>query len=861
MKQVFVSLMLMMSALGAMAIDHPGITHRSSDASRFTLINNNTPNAILIDADEDAGIRLAANNLQQDFFCVCGNRPDVVTTAPSADRMIIVGSLNSQYIKQIAKRKLIDLKELKGKTEKYIMTTVANPLGNGGEALVIAGSDKRGTIYGIYELSEQIGVSPWYWWADAPIAKASDLSIERGKYTAGEPAVRYRGIFLNDEAPCLTTWVKNTFGTGYGGHEFYAKVFELLLRLRANYMWPAMWSWSFYADDPENSKTADMMGIMMGTSHHEPMARNHQEWARHRKEYGVWDYATNKDVIDRFFREGMERSKDNEDIITIGMRGDGDTAMGGKEGHDDEYVSEDEKNMALLHKVIDNQRRIIAEVTGQKAEKRQQVWALYKEVQHYYDLGFRVPEDVIMLLSDDNWGDARWLPSPEERKHKGGWGMYYHVDYVGAPRNSKWMNVTPTQNLWEQMTLTYEYGVDKLWVLNVGDLKPMEYPITLFLNMAWNPTQYDQNTLTNHTQKYFKQLLGVNDEMATEAARLYTLSSKYNGRVTAEMLNKDTYNVNNGEWRNVVGDFKSLETDALRLFADLPMESHDAYRQLVLFPIQAMCNVYEMYYAQAMNHKLYNEGNAEANLWADRCEAAFKRDSVLCADYNKKIAGGKWDGMMIQKHIGYTSWNDNFPADVCPKLLRFDAAAEDMQGGYTFAAQEGRVIIEAPHYYSLTAPKTSAQWTLIDDMGRTKGAMTLRPYTEETTGAAVNYRFNLPKGVSKVKVHVITKSTLPFRNPKGHTYGVSLDNKSPQTVNFNGNLNENPENVYSIYYPTVSSRIVEKVVELDVTDADAPYHILSLLPYDPAILFEKIVIDWGGYDPSFLFMDESPCKR
>ena len=861
MKQVFVSFMLMMSALGAMAIDHPGITHRSSDASRFTLINNNTPNAILIDADEDAGIRLAANNLQQDFFCVCGNRPDVVTTAPSADRMIIVGSLNSRYIKQIAKRKLIDLKELKGKTEKYIMTIVANPLGNGGEALVIAGSDKRGTIYGIYELSEQIGVSPWYWWADAPIAKASDLSIERGKYTAGEPAVRYRGIFLNDEAPCLTTWVKNTFGTGYGGHEFYAKVFELLLRLRANYMWPAMWSWSFYADDPENSKTADMMGIMMGTSHHEPMARNHQEWARHRKEYGVWDYATNKDVIDRFFREGMERSKDNEDIITIGMRSDGDTAMGGKEGHDDEYVSEDEKNMALLHKIIDNQRRIIAEVTGQKAEKRQQVWALYKEVQHYYDLGFRVPEDVIMLLSDDNWGDARWLPSPEERKHKGGWGMYYHVDYVGAPRNSKWMNVTPTQNLWEQMTLTYEYGVDKLWVLNVGDLKPMEYPITLFLNMAWNPTQYDQNTLTNHTQKYFKQLLGVNDEMATEAARLYTLSSKYNGRVTAEMLNKDTYNVNNGEWRNVVGDFKSLETDALRLFADLPVESHDAYRQLVLFPIQAMCNVYEMYYAQAMNHKLYNEGNAEANLWADRCEAAFKRDSVLCADYNKKIAGGKWDGMMIQKHIGYTSWNDNFPADVCPKLLRFDAAAEDMQGGYTFAAQEGRVVIEAPHYYSLTAPKTSAQWTLIDDMGRTKGAMTLRPYTEETNGAAVNYRFNLPKGVSKVKVHVITKSTLPFRNPKGHTYGVSLDNKSPQTVNFNGNLNENPENVYSIYYPTVSSRIVEKVVELDVTDADAPYHILSLLPYDPAILFEKIVIDWGGYDPSFLFMDESPCKR
>ena len=236
------------------------------------------------------------------------------------------------------------------------------------EALVIAGSDKRGTIYGIYELSEQIGVSPWYDWADVPVEKKTDLSIVRGNYTAGEPAVRYRGIFLNDEAPCLTGWVKHTYDTNYGDHRFYSRVFELILRLRGNFLWPAMWNWSFYADDPENSKIANKMGVIMGTSHHEPMARNHQEWARNRKEYGVWDYTTNQKVIDQFFREGIERSVDTEDLITIGMRGDGDAPMGGKEGEDHKHIARDKENIRLLEKIFKNQRQIIKEVTGENPE-------------------------------------------------------------------------------------------------------------------------------------------------------------------------------------------------------------------------------------------------------------------------------------------------------------------------------------------------------------------------------------------------------------------------------------------------------------------------------------------------------------
>ena len=378
--------------------------------------------AIWCSDDDHKGVLMAVENLQADFEKVVGVKPGKVTAAAAGVKIIVGSADRSPLIKQLIKAKKLDKKQLEGAREKYIITTLHAPLeGIEGDVLLIAGSDKRGTIYGIYELSRQMGVSPWYWWADVPVPTREAVCVRPGVYTDGEPAVTYRGIFLNDEAPCLTGWVKHAFGTNYGGHEFYGKVFELILRLRGNFLWPAMWSWAFYADDPENGKLADEMGVIIGTSHHEPMARNHQEWARKRKEYGAWNYSTNKEVIDQFFREGIERMKGTEDVVTIGMRGDGDEAM-----------SED-TNVKLLEDIVDNQRRIIKEVTGRPAKETPQVWALYKEVLDYYDKGMRVPDDVIMLLCDDNWGNVRRLPNAEERKHPGGFGMYYHVDYVGAP--------------------------------------------------------------------------------------------------------------------------------------------------------------------------------------------------------------------------------------------------------------------------------------------------------------------------------------------------------------------------------------------------------------------------------------------
>lgn len=827
-KQTFLASAALLSTISMSAADR-FVDFKQGDL----LLNANNRVEIYMDTNDCKGVSYAAHALLKDIKSVSGATATLTSDAgfqKKADTTrpaILVGTIgHSAAIDQLVKQKRINGNLLKGKREKFIITLIDGQL-------VIAGSDRRGTIYGIYELSQQMGVSPWYDWADVPVEHHDSIFVNKGIYTDGEPAVRYRGIFLNDEAPCLTSWVKNTYGTGYGDHRFYQRVFELVLRLRGNMMWPAMWGWAFYADDPENEKTADEMGVVMSTSHHEPMARNHQEYARNRKGWGPWNYQKNKANLQKFFREGIERMKGTEQIVTIGMRGDGDEAMSA------------EADTKLMTNIINDQRKIIADVTGRKASETPQVWALYKEVLDYYDKGMKVPDDVTLLLCDDNWGNVRRVPNAKERKHKGGWGLYYHVDYVGAPRNSKMINVTPVQNPWEQLTLAYENGIDRLWILNVGDLKPMEYPISQFMDMAWNPRKYDVNNITRHTRDWCAQQFG--ESQADEAARILNLICKYNGRCTPEMLDKNTYSLENGEWQEVVNQYLQLEADALRQYNCLPASYHDAYRQIILFPIEMMSNLHQMYFAQAQNHALYKQGNPKANVWADECERRFKRDSLICDYYNHKMAGGKWNGMMTQKHIGYKSWNDDFEKDTCPELFRVTS-----KDGVIISANNGVVEIEAP-YYSSKMDAAEAKWTEIPFMGKSVSAMTLMPYTKSVKGASITYKFKMQvsktsdgkafNGKQKIRIHVITKSTLDYLNKGGLTYGISLDGASPVEVNFNKDLNEKPENIYNIYYPTIATRIVDKVIELELPASSDGIHTLTLTPNDPAIVFEKIVID------------------
>lgn len=485
------------------------------------------------------------------------------------------------------------------------------------------------------------------------------------------------------------------------------------------------------------------------------------------------------------------------------------------------------------------------------------MWALYSEVLEYYDQGMQIPDDVMILLCDDNWGDVRRLPEPGAKRHPGGYGMYYHVDLHGAPRAYQWLNMTQIQHMWEQLYLTYTYGVDKMWILNVGDLKPNEFPTDFFLKMAWNPNAFDAGNLMDYTREFCRQQFG--DEHADEAARILNLHCKYCARVTAEMLDHETYNLQSGEFKAVTDEFLALEAHAVRQFTLLPENMHDVYKELILFPVQAMANLYEMYYAVAMNRQLAMENDLRANAWADRAEYCFRRDAELCDDYNHNIAGGKWKHMMDQTHIGYTSWDEPKGGNIMPKVIRVDASLDKAikMGGYEYEENNGVVVMEAERF-ARSVQKSGTQWTVIPDMGRTLSGLSLMPYTESVSGASLIYQMRLKSDLSGVCVRLILDSTLPFIKG-GHSYAISLDDGVEQIVNYNSDLTW--ANCYSKMYPAGAARIIESKVTFPDVTLKAGVHTLTIRPLSPAIVLHKIIVDCGGGMSGRLNLMESPRTR
>lgn len=659
-----VLLLALLATPRARALGEPKYVSFTPVPGSFPLAANGKAATIFVDPQEYAGVTRAARDLEADLQRVTSLTPAVVDEArrPSGD-VVLVGTIGkSPLIDGLIRRHKIDVAEIRGKWECTLVQVVEHPMPGVARALVIAGSDKRGTIYGIYDVSEQIGVSPWYWWADVPVHHRDALYIHAGRYVHGEPAVKYRGIFLNDEAPALTGWAHEKFG-GLN-HQFYTKVFELLLRLRANYLWPAMWGNAFNEDDPENPKLANEYGIVMGTSHHEPMLRAQQEWKRHGT--GPWDYSTNGEELRRFWTEGIERNANYESTITIGMRGDGDMPM--TEG----------QNISLLEKIVADQRKIIADHLTPTLASDPQVWALYKEVQAYYEKGMRVPDDVTLLWCDDNWGNIRRLPTPDERKRAGGAGIYYHFDYVGDPRNYKWINTNPIPKVWEQMNLALHYGATKIWVVNVGDLKPMEFPIEFFLDFARDPQRWGKGDLREFTQVWAAREFGP--EHAEEIADLVSTELKYQGRRKPELLEPDTYSLTNYEEADrVEQEWKELLAKAEALQKQIPADEQDAYFELVLHPIKAPAIVNEMYIAAGRNHLYAREGRADANDYADQVRALFQADAELTYQYNHVLANGKWNHMMDQTHLGYWYWQQP-PVNAMPPVTEVQPLEQPEMG-------------------------------------------------------------------------------------------------------------------------------------------------------------------------------------
>ncbi|QIK78038.1 hypothetical protein G7077_03040 [Sphingomonas piscis] len=818
-------------------------------AGSFVLVRDGVPAPVFVDGQADTAVRRVADELAGDLQRVSGRAPLRLASVEQAkDQVVIIGTLGqSPTLDSLIAAGKLKTDDLKGLWEAYRQIVVEQPFPGIARALVIVGADRRGAVFGAYDLSEKMGVSPWHWFADVPVKTRINLWLTAGE-RRDEPKVRYRGIFINDEDPAFSGWAKKQFG-GVNA-KAYARVFELILRLKGNYLWPAMWGKSIALDDPASLPLADDMGIVLGTSHHEPMTRAQAEWHRGVKADGTggaWNYTTNAENLRKFWRGGIERmmskgdGKGYENLVTVGMRGDGDEPM--SEGTATE----------LLETIVADQRKIIADVTGKPASETPQVWALYKEVQDYYDKGMKVPDDVTLLFADDNWGQIRRLPDPArpDLRRRGGYGVYYHFDYVGGPRNYKWLNTNQIGKVWQQMDLAYRRDARNLWVVNVGDIKPMEYPLSFFMKMAWNPEAMTVGNLRAFPRQWAAQTFG--DAHADEIARLVTEYSEYAARRKPELLDQNSYPLGEatgewlggGEFGRIVADWQTLAKRSEAVRATLPADQQSAYFQLVHFPIVAVGNLYEMYYGAAWNKLLAARNDARANHFADVVERTFARDSALTAEYHA-INGGKWDRMMSQVHMSYVIWNDP-TKQTMPSITRVAADTPEHRRGVQpeFRAIAPRDIrFDAVKFDRATAAN-GVGWKAVPDLGLGDGALVATPQGSAASrpgeGPNAQYDFNWPTN-RPLMVSLRLLPTLNTINSDPLRVGVSVDDGPVQTLSYaltatGGAQNTPGEKAWA-------EAVINNSLTLEARypDLKAGKHVLKIWRLDDNVVVDEIAL-------------------
>jgi len=814
----------------------------SAENYRFCIAKDGKAAAIVVDEQDWKGVIRAANDLSDDVRKVTGTKAPLLSPqlggTPKAQQLlpqsgeagrglILIGTIGkSRLIDRLIKQKKLDVKKIKGHWEAYIIDVVD---GN----LVIAGNDKRGTIYGIYEISRRIGVSPWYWMADAPVIHKDEVWYHGYGHDYDWPAVKYRGIFINDEWPSFGTWCQKHFG-GVNS-KAYEKIFELLLRLKANYFWPAMWATAFNEDDPESPRLADEMGIVMGTSHHEPMMRSHREYLKRKEQVGPWDYATNKDRVDKFFREGMERNKAYDNLVTIGMRGDGDVAMG---------KGDDQENMRTLQNVIKGQRKIIKDIYGRE-DAVPQLWAIFTEVQRYYDAGFTVPDDVTLLFCDNNWGYIRRKGTEAERKRKGGLGLYYHIDMNGGPWNDRWVNTTTVPKLREQLNQAYKSGIDRIWIINVGDLKPKEMPISFIMDYAWKPEAIKAGDEQTWLETFTASVFG--GSFAKECAEIIAQYSKLNLMRKPEVQVPGLFNYEemlrlNNQWQRIV-----LRCE--RLKEQIPAEAQDAFYQLVYYPAVASAGVAMMYNAATMGDR-------------ETIDVLMEKDRQLTDYYNKQLAGGKWDGMMLDNHIGYTKWSipdkNTNPMDLGYKVNHDLSASKDTRE-YTIAADSYQEIGKG--------------WIRLPGLGRGDccvGAVDVMKSYPNGDGPVLEYDIDLSPTDGKGTVAIGILPTQDVYPARGLRLGVQIDNWPMTTADARQGLHDE----FGEYTPKnlAQSKVLKSLpphnnlllsgwrngrkmlrrdevfdnirwLEVNFGNISAGKHKLKLIMIDPEIVVESIVVN------------------
>ena len=627
------------------------------------------------------GVIRVTEKVAHDVELVSGKKPQILvekeipeTLESSGEDWTIIAATKgkSSFLKKLEEAGSAELKELEQKRECYawIFPEIKNRTKS--NLLVIAGSDKRGTIYGLFHLSEMLGVSPFVDWCGLMPPKQEKIELrEDMACISKEPSVRYRGFFINDEWPAFGNWCNHNFG-GFNA-KAYDHVFELLLRLKGNYLWPAMWSARFADDGPGllNAELADEYGIIMGMSHHEPCLRQGEEYKYLRGKNSVygdaWNFRTNREGITKFWEDGLKRSGKFENVITVGMRGEADTAIMGKNA-----TLED--NIHLLRDVLYTQKILILEHVNPDLTRVPRMIALYKEVEEFFYgdektkglMGAEELEDVILMLCDDNYGNLRTLPTEEMRKHAGCYGMYYHLDYHGWPVSYEWINSSYLPKIWEQMSMAYDFGVRELWMVNVGDIATQEFPLSFFLDMAYDFDRWGSRALNctqEYTRKWVRQQFGsVEEETQDTIADILEQYTKIIHRRRPEALNPETYHpVQEKESSRIFEEAEQLLKklqDVYETIEKTNPQNLSAFIALVYYPAFGTMNLVKMQILAGWNHYYANLGAVCANDYVDEVERCMEQDRKAVEMYHQ-MDQGRWYGMGMSQHIGFTHWNED----------------------------------------------------------------------------------------------------------------------------------------------------------------------------------------------------------
>ncbi len=682
---------------------------QSKTSRSFPLVDKQNITSIIIDNNEPTVVMKAAHLIAEDIFSITSQKPDIINNIPdSENHIIIAGTIGSSpWIDQLVDHKKINIEDIRGQWESWKIEIINKPFSGVKKALVIIGSDRRATAYGILELSRKMGISPWKWWADVEPEKQHEIILSIENKTYSSPSVKYRGLFLNDEDWGLQPWAAKTFEpeTGDIGPKTYAKIFELMLRLRANTIWPAMHSCTkaFYTIK-DNAKTADDYAIVVGTSHCEPMLCNiNAEWDGNTM--GEWRYDNNAETIKNLFDQRTKQTANYESIYTIGMRGKHDSPMNAKGLTQDDQIK-------LLEKVVEDQRSILEKEKGEKANSVPQVFIPYKEVLTYYQNGLEVPEDVTLMWTDDNYGYIRQLSNPEEQKRSGGAGIYYHASYWGRPHDYLWLSSTNPVLIWKEMQKAYATNARDMWILNCGDIKPLEYNIEFFMDLAWNIDQFpDGQSVLEHIYQWHSDLFGpeYSQELTSIMDGYYQLNFIRRPEFMAWSQTEPTTKPGITELTQIrYGDevtqrldkWISLYDQVENLYKNIPAKKKDAFFELVYYPVTSASLMNQKWLYHYKNIYTANQNRTSANTYAKMVEESYQQIKENTNLFNSKLQKGKWNNMMNMQPR-------SLPVFSLPNstLVEIDNPA---QLGIAVEGYEMEVNLDIPNAYSDVLPVFNA---------------------------------------------------------------------------------------------------------------------------------------------------------